>query len=124
MHAIIRQAAKEDLPAVYGLFQEFAVFQKTPEKLYITLEELTRDEEYFKCLVAVADGEIVGFATYFFSFYSWTGKAVYLDDLYVKNSHRKYGIGKQLLEGVINLAKESQCKTVRWLVSRWNTNAI
>jgi diamine N-acetyltransferase len=124
MNIIIRQAAREDFPAVYGLFKEFAVFQKTPEKLYITLEELIEDEEYFKCLVAVTDGEIVGFATYFFSFYSWTGKAIYLDDLYVKNSHRNYGIGKQLLEAVINLAKESHCKTVRWLVSRWNTNAI
>jgi diamine N-acetyltransferase len=74
--------------------------------------------------VAVVDGQIVGFATWFFAYYSWTGRGIYLDDLYVTNSHRKYGIGRQLLDGVIGLARENNCRTVRWLVSRWNTNAI
>lgn len=124
MDIIIRPAAKQDLPDVYDMFREFAIFQKTPEKLHITLDQLIEEEKYFKCFVAIADGRIVGFATYFFSFYSWTGKAVYLDDLYVKDSHRKYGIGKQLLDAVINFAKDNHCRTVRWLVSRWNTNAI
>ena len=63
-------------------------------------------------------------ATWFFAYYSWTGRGVYLDDLYVKNSHRKYGMGRQLLDSVISMAKENNCRTVRWLVSRWNTNAI
>jgi GNAT superfamily N-acetyltransferase len=120
----IRKAAKADFPAVYALFREFAVFQKTPEKLYITLEQLMEDEQYFQCLVADVDGRIVGFASFFFAYYSWTGKSVYLDDLYVKEDSRKYGIGKRLLNGVIDLAKTEKCKTVRWLVSRWNANAI
>ena len=124
INTIIRPVAVEDLPAVYALFQEFAVFQKTPEKLYITLEELVADAAHFKCLVAVADGQIVGFATWFFAYYSWTGRGVYLDDLYVRESHRKYGIGRQLLDAVIGLARENNCRTVRWLVSRWNANAI
>ncbi|HVU56795.1 MAG TPA: GNAT family N-acetyltransferase [Puia sp.] len=120
----IRPAQRADLPAVYALFREFAVFQKTPEKLYITLEELLAEEQHFKCLVAIVDGNIVGFATWFFAFYSWTGRGVYLDDLYVRDSHRKYGIGRQLLDAVIGMAKENNCRTVRWLVSRWNINAI
>jgi GNAT superfamily N-acetyltransferase len=120
----IRMAAKADFPAVYELFREFAVFQKTPEKLYITLEQLIEDEQYFQCLVAETGDRIVGFASFFIAYYSWTGKGVYLDDLYVKEDSRKYGIGKQLLNGVIELAKTEKCKTVRWLVSRWNANAI
>jgi len=124
INTTIRPVERDDLPAVYALFQEFAVFQKTPEKLYITLEELVADAEQFKCLVAVADGQIVGFATWFFAYYSWTGRGVYLDDLYVRESHRKYGIGRQLLDAVIDLARENNCRTVRWLVSRWNVNAI
>src|ERR1700722_14892265 len=73
----IRKATKADFPAVYALFQEFAVFQKTPEKLYITLDQLIADEQYFQCLVADVDGRIVGFASFFFAYYSWTGKGVY-----------------------------------------------
>ena len=124
MNVIIRPAVREDLAAVYTLFQEFAVFQRTPEKLYITLDELMADSAHFQCLVAVADGQIVGFATWFFTFYSWTGRGIYLDDLYMTNTPRKYGIGRQLLDAVIGLARENNCRTVRWLVSRWNTNAI
>ncbi|MDO6434876.1 GNAT family N-acetyltransferase [Flavitalea sp. BT771] len=124
MNIVIRPAAKEDFPSVFNLFREFSLFQKTPEKLHITLQQLTADEEHFKCFVAVADGQIIGFATWFFAYYSWTGRAIYLDDLYVKDTHRKYGIGRQLLDTVIGHAKENNCRSVRWLVSRWNDNAI
>jgi GNAT superfamily N-acetyltransferase len=154
MDIIIRRAEVADFPAVYALFREFAVFQKTPEKLHITLDQLIADEAYFQCFVAeerpfdgtvelrsgsseggpagdwegggatVGGREIVGFATFFVAYYSWTGKAIYLDDLYVRESSRKYGIGKKLLFSVIDFSKENGCKTVRWLVSRWNVNAI
>jgi diamine N-acetyltransferase len=124
MSSTIRPVTRDDLPAVYALFQEFSVFQRTPEKLYITLDELMADAAHFNCLVADADGQIVGFATWFFAFYSWTGRGVYLDDLYVQESHRKYGIGRQLLDAVIDVARVNKCRTVRWLVSRWNANAI
>ena len=124
MNTIVRPAIKEDFPEIFALFKEFSIFQKTPEKMHITLDQLMADEQYFKCFVAVADGQIIGYATYSFTYYSWTGRGVYLDDLYVKDNYRKYGIGRQLLDTVINFAKENNCKTVRWLVSRWNTNAI
>ena len=124
MDIIIRRAVVADFPAVYALFREFAVFQKTPEKLHITLDQLIADEAHFQCFVAEMDGEIVGFATFFMAYYSWTGKAIYLDDLYVRENSRKYGIGKKLLFAVIDFSKENGCKTVRWLVSRWNGNAM
>ena len=124
MNILIRPAAKEDFEYIYNLFREFSQFQKTPEKVHITLQQLEEDEQYFQCFIAVADGHIIGFATWFFAYYSWTGRAIYLDDLYVKDTHRKYGIGRQLLDTVISHAKDNNCKSVRWLVSRWNENAI
>ena len=124
MNITIRKAGKQDFPAVFALFREFAVFQKTPDKLHITPGQLIEDEQYFQCLVAEADDRIVGFASFFFAYYSWTGRAIYLDDLYVRESSRKYGIGKRLLHALIDFAKENDCKTVRWLVSRWNANAV
>ena len=124
MNTVIRRAVKADFADIFNLFREFSVFQKTPEKMHITLQQLMEDEQYFQCFVALADGQITGYATYFFAYYSWTGRGIYLDDLYVRESHRKYGIGRQLLDTVIQHAKENDCRTVRWLVSRWNTNAI
>lgn len=93
MDIIIRKAVSADFPAVYALFREFAVFQRTPEKLPITLEQLIADEAYFQCFVAEAGG----------------GAAVAGDGVTecggvvrdgVRESSRKYGIGKKLLFSV------------------------
>ncbi len=91
----------------------------------ITLEQLIADQDIFNCFVAeTIDKEIVGFATYFYSYHSWSGKGLYLDDLYVKENFRNLSVGKQLLNTVINFAKDQNCKKVRWVVSNWNANAI
>lgn len=83
------------------------------------------DEAIFQCFVAETDTkDIIVIATFFFAYYSWSGKALYLDDLYVTTVFRKHGIGKMLLEKVILLAKNQQCNKVRWQVSKWNENVI
>lgn len=83
------------------------------------------DEAIFQCFVAeTVTKDIIVIATFFFAYYSWAGKALYLDDLYVTTVFRKHGIGKMLLEKVILFAKDQQCKKVRLQVSKWNENAI
>ncbi len=125
MDITIRKAGEQDFPFVFSLIKEFSIFQKTPEKVTITLEEMIQGKDIFQCLVAeTVDKEITGFATFFFTYYSWSGKGLYLDDLYVKDAYRKKTIGKKLLDALINIAKEGNCKRVRWQVSGWNTNAI
>ncbi len=125
MDVTIRKAKEADFPAILSLIKEFAVFQKTPEKVTMTLEQMVDGKDFFRCFVAEVDNkELVGFATYFFTWYSWSGKALYLDDLYVKESARKRGTGKKLLFTIIDLAKKEDCTKVRWQVSNWNTNAI
>lgn len=124
MKLIIRKAAYEDLEKVYSLIFDFAHFQKTPEKLLISREEFMKDANEINCVVAELDGKVVGFATYFFGYYSWSGKGLYLDDLFVSANFRGAGYGKALLAYIINVAEENRCKSVRWLVSSWNDHAI
>jgi len=120
----IRKAQEPDFPGILDLITAFSIFQRTPEKVTVTLEQMKIDKDLFQCYIAEVNNEIVGFASFYFAYYSWSGKALYLDDLYVKDAFRKSGIGKKLLETVINLAKAEQCKKVRWQVSKWNHNAI
>ena len=122
---IIRKAKEQDFPAILSLIKEFAIFQKTPEKVTISLAQMVEDKDCFQCLVAETDDkELVGFASYFFAYYSWSGKAIYLDDLYVQEASRKKEVGSRLLDAIINIAKQEECKKVRWQVSGWNSNAI
>ncbi|CAN5135703.1 GNAT family N-acetyltransferase [soil metagenome] len=125
MHVTIRKASTQDLEYIFSLIKAFAVFQTAPEKVKITLEQMKNEQHLFQCFVAeTSENEIVGFASFFFAYYSWYGKALYLDDLYVTDAYRKYGVGKKLLDAVIDLAKNEQCKKVRWQVSKWNEHAI
>ncbi|HMQ62455.1 MAG TPA: GNAT family N-acetyltransferase [Flavilitoribacter sp.] len=120
----IRKIAAEDYPAVHQLILEFAIFIQTPEKVSITVEQMTAEQESFNCLVAEAGGRIVGFATYFPAYYSRTGKAIYLDDLFILEAYRGRNIGSMLLEAVIETGRKWGCVKVRWQVSRWNEQAI
>lgn len=124
MEVTIRRATEADYPQVLTLIKEFALFQGTPDKVTVTAGQMQEDRDLFRCYIAEKDGEAVGFATFFFAYYSWTGKALYLDDLYVREAVRKQGIGKKLLETVISLARQERCRKVRWQVSKWNANAI
>ncbi len=125
MNVSIRKATEQDFEKVFSLIKEFSVFQKTPEKVAITPAQMIHDKDIFQCLIAVAGNEnIIGFASNFFTYYSWSGKGLYLDDLYVQPSFRKEQIGRKLFDAVIKIATEGNCRRMRWLVSGWNTHAI
>ena len=125
MTITIRKANQQDFSTILSLINEFAIFQKTPGKVTITLEQMIASKDLFQCFIAETENkEIAGFASFYFVYNSWSGKGLYLDDLYVTDTFRKQGIGKQLLEAIIQLAKDEQCKKLRWQVSKWNANAI
>jgi len=121
----IRTATEADLETIHLLNKEFSIFIKTPEKFKITIEQMKSERQYFKILVAEKeDGEIIGFASTFVAWYSWIGKSLYLDDLYVVEKFRGDGLGSKLIDEVIKMAKKENCKKVKWQVSKWNQDAI
>lgn len=120
----IRKATASDFPRIHELIMEFAHFQKHPEYVTVTIEQMIENQQFFNCLVAEVSGTIVGFASWFPAYYSWSGRAVYLDDLYVTGSYRGAGIGVQLFNAVEVIARQENCIKMRWLVSRWNEKAI
>ena len=125
MSIVIRRSTDADIPAIFLLLNEFTTFQKTPEKLFVTEEQMKEDKDLFQCFIAedTSSSNIVGYACFSIIYYSWSGKALYLDDLYVKETYRGHNIGSMLMNSIIAMAKESNCKKMRWQVSKWNTNA-
>lgn len=125
MPVIIRRSTEADIPAIFLLLQEFTTFQKTPEKLYVTEQQMKEDKDLFQCFVAedVLSKNIIGYACFSLIYYSWSGKALYLDDLYVKENSRGKNAGSMLMTSVIDFAKANNCKKMRWQVSNWNKDA-
>ncbi len=125
MKITIRKANREDYSVILDLIKELALFERAPEKVINTVERMNEEDQYFEALVAEKDdGEIAGMALYFFAYYTWVGKSLYLDDLIVKEKYRGNKIGTKLLEEIMDIAKKTKCKRVRWQVLDWNTPAI
>jgi len=125
MNFRIRKAEEPDFDAVLSLVKELAEFQKTPDRVLNSVEQMKEEKELFNCLVAENDkNEIVAIASYFFAYYTWVGKSLYLDDLIVRKQHRGQKIGTRLLTEIFEIAKKEGCRRVRWQVSDWNKPAL
>jgi ribosomal protein S18 acetylase RimI-like enzyme len=125
MNITVRPATEDDFPAVLSLIKELAEFERAPEKVTNSVEQMKQEQDLFRCFVAETETrEIVGMALFFLAYYTWIGKSIYLDDIYVKRSLRQQKIGTALLNKVFEVARAEKCKRVRWQVLDWNEPAI
>ena len=126
---VIRFATENDVPAIFSLIKELAEFEKLSHQIKTDETELKQtlfgDDRFVEILIAEFDGQIVGQALFFKNFSTFLGKpGIYLEDLYVKPEMRGKGIGKQLLDKIISIAKERNYGRVEWSVLDWNETAI
>ena len=128
MSFMVRKAERYDMPQVLGLIKELAVFEKEPDAVEVTIEDLEKegygDNPLFHCFAAALDEKIVGIALVYYRFSTWKGRTIHLEDLIVSESHRGTGIGMALYKKVMEFADENKVKRVEWNVLDWNTNAI
>ena len=125
MNISIRKATEEDFPSILSLIKELAAFEKSPEKVTNSVEQMKQEKHLFDCLVAeTEEGCIVGMAIYFFAYYTWVGKSLYLEDIYIKEQYRNQNLGTSLLKRIFEVARQEDCKRVRWQVLNWNKSAI
>ncbi len=124
----IRKATKNDMPSVLELIQELATFEKEPDAVVVTVDDLIRDgfseNPLFQCFVADVDGEIIGMALYYYRYSTWKGKTIHLEDLIVKESKRGTGAGFALYKEIIKQGKADNVRRIEWNVLDWNTPAI
>ncbi|MFY0592466.1 GNAT family N-acetyltransferase [Roseivirga sp.] len=120
----ISQAQVSDYAEIHQMILDFATFQKTPEKVSISLDDMKINADDFKALIIRDQEKAIGFATYYFGFSSWSGRHLFLDDLYLETPYRKQGLGQEIMDQLESIAKNHQCKSMRWLVSKWNDSAI
>lgn len=145
---LVRPGNETDLPGVLALIKELAEYERAKDEVETTCEQMKRDgfgpQPIFQFFVALAQTDtvdnsssgittptttitnetIVGTAIYFYSYSTWKGKCLYLEDLVITQSYRRQKIGKKLLHAVIQKAKEENCARVQWQVLDWNEPAI
>ncbi|EMR01773.1 GNAT family N-acetyltransferase [Cesiribacter andamanensis] len=124
----IRTGTRQDLPQVLALIKELAEYERAPQEVDNTVERMEQDgfgpQKVFDFLVAEQDGRILGLALYYWSYSTWKGKCMYLEDLVITQPHRRFGIGRRLFDRLIQIAKEKDVRRLSWQVLDWNEPAI
>ena len=128
MTFIIREGKKEDMPAVLSLITELAVFEREPDAVLVTVDDLLfhgfKQDPSFFTYVAEVEGNIIGMALFYYRFSTWKGVTIHLEDLIVTEAFRGKGIGKALYDKVMSFAHARGLRRVEWAVLDWNEPAI
>lgn len=129
---MLRKAERKDVATMLKLIQELADYEKAPQ-------EVTVDPAHFEASGfgpqpvwwafvveddSMAENPVVGFALYYIRYSTWKGQVMYLEDIIVTSTYRGKGIGKMLMDKLIEEAKEKGFKRITWQVLEWNEPAI
>ncbi len=124
----IRKAEIGDAEPIMNLVHELAIFEKAPNEVINSAEQMKKDgfgsHPLFWSLVVEMNSEVIGFALFYFRYSTWKGKVLYLEDFYVQEKYRGRGIGAALFDEVLTTAKMEACHRVSWQVLDWNESAI
>ena len=126
---IIRKGEESDVKEVFSLVEELAIYHEhDTEYIDNSPEQMLLDgfgnKPYFNFFVAEDEGKIVGTAIYYFTYSTWKGKSLYLEDLIITQSHRGLGIGKMFMEALSEEVIKTGAQKMKWQVAEDNHLAI
>lgn len=124
----LRNATADDAETVCAFIRDLAAFANAPNAVHNSPENLRRQMQSpqppFECVLAEVDGRPVGFALYFTTYGTWSGRAsLWLEDLFVRPDERGRGVGTALLREVGRRAATRGCARLDFSVLDWNESA-
>jgi GNAT superfamily N-acetyltransferase len=127
----VRPATIEDVPRILELVHELADYEREPDAVEATQGDFVAalfppaGTPTTFAHVAEVDGDVVGMAVWFVSFSTWTGRnGIWLEDLFVRPSHRGAGLGRDLLVALAQVCVERGWRRLEWWVLDWNEPSI
>jgi GNAT superfamily N-acetyltransferase len=127
MNLIVRRVKEADKDRWLELWSDYLDFYKTTlskQQTEFTWNRLIKNEQKMYGFVAENENGVIGFTHCLFRPSTWTETDYcYLEDLFVDPNIRGRGIGRALINKVIELAKEKKSKRVYWTTQEFNKTA-
>lgn len=90
-----------------------------------TFAEALENQDLIKLFLIEHENEIIGFVNIIIIFSVWAhGKALILDDLFIKEEHRRKGFGIKVLDCIEQYAKENGYKRLQFQSELTNETAF
>ena len=119
----IRNARRDDVPALISLMQGLARFEGYLDRFAVTAEDLLQRgfdpnrEPQFHVIVAEVSGSLVGYAlTYVVPFTFDLRPTLVLKEFFVSEEHRGAGLGHELFRAVLDHGRQIGARLLRWQV--------
>ncbi len=124
---VVRLATTEDAESIATLIRELALYERLEGEARPNVAALRKElaaETKPQFLVATVDGQLAGYAVSFPHYGTFCTRWVrYLEDLFVREEYRGYGVGKALLAHVAQLALQEGQDRLFFSVLGWNGKA-
>jgi GNAT superfamily N-acetyltransferase len=121
-----RPAEVADVDPLLDLIQDHASYERSHASITAgQLETLLRsDDSPVELTVVEMDCELVGYAALTFDYSLWRAASwAHLDCLFVKERRRGSGLGKALLDRVVQRARMAGADRLEWQTPGWNARA-
>merc|ERR1711879_226959 len=128
----------KDLKAVYDMIYSLAVYEKSEDQVKLSYETFAEDsglsedsstpvrEQRFQSIVAsdTDTHSVVAYALFFYTYSTWEGRALYLEDLFVTEEARGSGLGLKMMQALAKVAVENGCQCFQWQCLDWNKPSL
>ena len=127
MNINIRELKESDKDRWLELWAGYLDFYKSTlsnEQTEFTFKRLINHDQKMYGFVAENENGVIGFTHCLFRPSTWTETDYcYLEDLFVDSNIRGKGVGRALINRVVELAKEKNSKRVYWTTQEFNKTA-
>ena len=126
---IIRRGTANDIKSLYSLVEENALHHSV-DLASIKLDaaqmliDFEKETPSFLFLIAETNGKIVGAAIYYYTYSTFKGRSLYLEDLIITKAYRSRSIGKLLMQALAEEAVQNNAEKMKWQVAEFNERAI